>query len=165
MYYLSVWLHILAATVWVGGLIYTAAVAVPFALTHEATERQRLLRGLGRRFRWIAWGSIAVLFVTGLGNLTLRLSPIKFSQILNGDLFDPQKVEQLIAIWLPWKLMLVVVMIGLMAFHDITSIQAAKRHEVSPDTAPGSRMGSRAAALATVLAILVLYVSVRMVRG
>ena len=165
MYFLSVWLHILAATVWVGGLIYTAAVAVPFALTHEATERQRLLRGLGRRFRWIAWGSIAVLFVTGLGNLTLRLSPIKFSQILNGDLFDPQKVEQLIAIWLPWKLMLVVVMIGLMAFHDITTIQAAKRHEGSPDTAPGSRMGSRAAALATVLAILVLYVSVRLVRG
>jgi putative copper resistance protein D len=165
MYFLSVWLHILAATVWVGGLIYTAAVAVPFALTHEATERQRLLRGLGRRFRWIGWGSMFVLFITGLGNLTLRLSPIKFSQILNGDLFDPEKVEQLIAIWLPWKLMLVVVMIVLMAFHDITSIQAAKRHEGSPDKAQGNRMGSRAAALATVLAILVLYVSVRMVRG
>jgi uncharacterized membrane protein len=165
MYYLSVWLHILAATVWVGGLIYTAAVAVPFALTHEQTERQRLLRGLGRRFRWIGWGSIVVLFITGLGNLTLRLSPIKFSQILNGDLFDPAKVEQLIAIWFPWKLMLVIVMIGLMAFHDITSIQAAKRYEGSPDTAPGNRMGSRAAALATVVAILVLYVSVRMVRG
>jgi uncharacterized membrane protein len=120
---------------------------------------------LGRRFRWIGWGSIVVLFITGLGNLTLRLSPIKFSQILNGDLFDPAKVEQLIAIWLPWKLMLVIVMIGLMAFHDITSIQAAKRYEGSPDSAPGNRMGSRAAALATVLAILVLYVSVRMVRG
>ena len=165
MYYVSVWLHILAATVWVGGLIYTAAVAVPFALSHDVSERQRLLRGLGRRFRWIAWGSIVVLVVTGLGNLTLRLSPIKFSQILNGELFDPNKVEQLIAIWLPWKLMLVVLMVGLMAFHDITSIQAAKRFEGSRDEAPGNRMGSRAAALATLLAILVLYVSVRMVRG
>ena len=165
MYFLCVWLHILAAAVWVGGLIYTAAVAVPFALTHEIPERQRLLRGLARRFRWIGWGSIAVLFVTGLGNLTLRLSPIKFSQILNGELFDPDKVEQLIAIWLPWKLMLVVVMIGLMIFHDITSIQAAKRHQGPGDTAPGNRLGSRAAALATLVAILVLYVSVRMVRG
>lgn len=165
MYFLSVWLHILAAAVWVGGLIYTAAVAVPFALTHEASERQRILRGLGRRFRWIGWGSIAVLFITGLGNLTLRLSPIKLSQILNGDVFNPEKVEQLIAIWLPWKLMFVVVMIGLMAFHDITSIKAAKRYEGSPDSAPGDRMGSRAAALATLIAILVLYVSVRMVRG
>jgi copper resistance protein D len=165
MYFLSVWLHILAAAVWVGGLIYTAAVAVPFALTHEPAERQRLLRGLARRFRWIGWGSIGVLFITGLGNLTLRLSPIKFAQILNGDLFNPDKVEQLIAIWLPWKLMLIVVMIGLMALHDITSIQAAKRSEGSRASASGNRMGSRAAALATLVAILVLYVSVRLVRG
>jgi uncharacterized membrane protein len=165
MYFLNVWIHILAAAIWTGGLIYTAAVAVPFALSHPVDERQRILRGLARRFRWIGWGSIAVLIITGLGNLTLRLTPIKFSQILNGDVFDPEKVEQLIAIWLPWKLMLVVVMIGLMAFHDITSIQSARRHEGSPDTAPGNRMGSRAAALATLVAILVLYVSVRLVRG
>ena len=165
MYFLSVWLHILAAAVWVGGLVYTASVAVPFALTHDVAERQRILRGLARRFRWIGWSSIGILFVTGLGNLTLRLSPIRFSQMLNGDLFNPERVENLIAIWLPWKLMLVVVMIGLMAFHDITSIRAAKRHEGSPDAAPGNRTGSRAAALATLVALLVLYVSVRLVRG
>ena len=165
MYFLSVWLHILAAAVWVGGLIYTAAVAVPFALTHEASERQRILRGLARRFRWIGWGSIGVLIITGIGNLTLRLTPVKFSQILNGDLFNPDKVEQLLAIWLPWKFMLVILMIGLMAFHDVTSLQAAKKFEGSPDSAPGNKMGSRAAALATLLAIAVLYVSVRLVRG
>jgi len=165
MYFLNVWIHILAAAIWTGGLIYTAAVAVPFALSHPVEERQRILRGLARRFRWIGWGSILVLFITGLGNLTLRLTPIKFSQILNGDVFNPEKVEHLIAIWLPWKLMLVVVMVGLMVFHDITSIQAAKRHQRSPDSAPGNRAGSRAAALATLVAILILYVSVRLVRG
>jgi len=165
MYFLNVWLHILAAAVWTGGLIYTAAVVVPYALSHQGEERQRILRGLGRRFRWIGWGSVAVLIITGIGNLVLRLTPIKFSQILNGDLFNPDKVERLIAIWLPWKLMLVIVMIGLMVFHDITSIQAAKRYEGSPDSAPGNRMGSRAAALATLVAILILYVSVRLVRG
>ena len=165
MYFLSVWLHILAAAVWVGGLIYTAAVAVPFALTYEASERQRILRGLARRFRWIGWGSIGVLIITGIGNLILRLTPVKFSQILNGDLFNPDKVEQLLAIWLPWKFMLVILMIGLMAFHDVTSLQAAKKFEGSPDSAPGNKMGSRAAALATLLAIAVLYVSVRLVRG
>lgn len=165
MYFISVWIHILAAAVWTGGLIYVAAVAVPFALTHPADERQRILRGLGRRFRWIAWGSIVVSIITGVGNLVLRLSPIKLSQIFNGEVFNPEKVERLIAIWLPWKLMLVAVMAGLMAFHDITSIQAAKRFEGSRDSAPGSRAGSRAAAIATLLAILVLYVSVRLVRG
>lgn len=165
MYFLNVWVHILAAAIWTGGLVYTAAVVVPFAISHPADERQRILRALARRFRWIAWGSIVVLIITGIGNLTLRLSPIRFSQILNGDVFDPAKVETLIAIWLPWKLMLVILMIGLMAYHDVTSIQAAKGFEGSPERAPGNRMGSRAAALATLLAILVLYVSVRLVRG
>ena len=165
MYFLSVWIHIVAAAIWTGGLIYTAAVVVPFALSHPVEERQRILRGLARRFRWIGWGSIGVLFITGLGNLTLRLSPIKLSQVFNGEVFNPEKVERLIAVWLPWKLMLVIVMIGLMAFHDVTSIQAAKRSEGSSDTASGNRLGSRAAALATLVAILVLYVSVRLVRG
>ena len=165
MYFINVWLHILAAAVWTGGLIYTAAVVVPYALSHPVEERQRILRGVAQRFRWIAWASIVVSIVTGVGNLVLRLTPIKLSQIFNGDVFDPGKVERLMAIWLPWKLMLVLVMIGLMAFHDITSIQAAKRHKGSPDSAPGNRMGSRAAALATLVAILVLYVSVRLVRG
>jgi uncharacterized membrane protein len=165
MYFLSVWIHILAAAVWTGGLIYTAAVVVPFALSHQGEERQRILRGLARRFRWIAWGSIVVSVVTGIGNLVLRLTPIKLSQVFNGEVFDPEKVERLIAIWLPWKLMLVIVMIGLMAFHDITSMRAAKRYEGSPDSAPGNRAGTRAAALATLVAILVLYASVRLVRG
>ena len=165
MYFLSVWIHIVAAAIWTGGLIYTAAVVVPFALSHPLEERQRILRGLARRFRWIGWGSIGVLFITGLGNLTLRLSPIKLSQVFNGEVFNPEKVERLIAIWLPWKLMLVIVMIGLMAFHDVTSMLAAKRSEGSSDTASGNRLGSRAAALATLVAILVLYVSVRLVRG
>jgi len=165
MYFLNVWIHILAAAIWTGGLIYTAAVVVPFALSHPPDERQQILRGLARRFRWIGWGSLAVLLITGIGNLLLRLTPIPLSQILNGDVFDPAKVERLIAIWLPWKLLLVVLVIGLMVYHDITSIQAAKRYDGSPDRAPGNRMGSRAAALATLLSILLLYVSVRLVRG
>ena len=153
------------AAIWTGGLIYTAAVVVPFAVSHEARERQRILRGLARRFRWIGWGSIIVLFLTGIGNLALRYSPISIGQIFNGDVFDPNKVERLIAIWLPWKLMLVALMIGLMLFHDITSLRAARKNEGSPDSAPGNRAGSMAAALATLIAIAVLYVSVRLVRG
>lgn len=153
------------AAVWTGGLIYTAAVVVPFAISHEARERQRILRGLARRFRWIGWGSIIILFLTGLGNLMLRYTPISFGQIINGEVFDHTKVEGLIAYWLPWKLVFVVAMVGLMLFHDITSIRASKKSEGSPDSAPGNRAGSMAAAIATLLAIAVLYISVRLVRG
>ncbi|HYP26111.1 MAG TPA: CopD family protein [Blastocatellia bacterium] len=165
MYQLSVWIHVLMAAIWVGGLIYTAAVVVPFAVSHETRERQRILRGLGRRFRWIGWISIIVAALTGLGNLMLRPSPVSPAQLLNGEAFDPMKVYGPIAVWLPWKLLLVALMVGLMLYHDVTSLQAARKSEASPDEAPGNRAGSSAAALATLVAIAVLYVSVRLVRG
>ena len=70
-----------------------------------------------------------------------------------------------IATWLPWKLILIAVMIALMLYHDITSTRAARQHEGDAESAPGNRGGSMAAALATLLAIAILYVSVRLVRG
>jgi hypothetical protein len=61
--------------------------------------------------------------------------------------------------------MLIVVMVALMAYHDLTSIQAAKQYEGSRDRSPGRRAGTTAAAAATLVTLLVLYVSVRLVRG
>ena len=165
MYEISVWIHILMAAIWVGGLIYTAAIAVPFAVSRGAEDRQRILRGLGRRFRRIGWAAIIVLIITGLGNLLLRPSPVRLSQLVNGEAFDPQRVYEPIATWLPWKLILIAVMIALMLYHDITSTSAARQHEGDAESAPGNRGGSMAAALATLLAIAILYISVRMVRG
>jgi uncharacterized membrane protein len=165
MYQLSVWLHILLAAVWVGGLIYTAAVVVPYAISHPPEERQQILRGIARRFRWIGWGSIIALVITGLTNLMFRPLSISPIQLLNGEAYNPDKVDRIIAEWLPWKLVLVFLMVALMLYHDITSMRAARLHKEMGDAAPGNRSGSRAAAMATLLAIAVLYVSVRLVRG
>ena len=165
MYEIIVWIHILMAAIWVGGLIYTAAIAVPFAVSRGAEDRQRILRGLGRRFRRIGWAAIIVLIVTGLGNLLLRPSPVRLYQLVNGEAFDPQRVYEPIATWLPWKLILIAVMIALMLYHDITSTRAVRQHEGDAESAPGNRGGSMAAALATLLAIAILYISVRLVRG
>lgn len=165
MYQLNVWIHILMATIWVGGLIYTSAIVIPFALSKQGEERQQIIRGMARRFRTLGWVSIGVLFLTGIGNLYLRLSPIRIEQLFSGEAFDPTKVDGFIARWLLWKIILVVLMIALMLYHDITSLAAAKRHEGKPGSPPHNRAGSIAAALATLLAIAVLYVSVRLVRG
>src|SRR5258706_5628431 len=72
MYFLSVWLHILAAAVWVGGLIYTAAVAGPFALTHEVAERHRVLRGFAPRLRSVSWSPVVRPVLTWVRKLKLR---------------------------------------------------------------------------------------------
>jgi copper resistance protein D len=156
LYILSVWLHILLACIWVGGLIYTAAVVIPFAVKQSQDERQRIIRGQARKFRMIGWTSVVLLAITGVYNATQR-----FALDGIGGLFDRQRV----GFWLPRKLEFFVLMVLLMLFHDIMSMRAAKHSGGSREAAPGNRLGSIAAAIATLLALVVLYCSVRIVRG
>jgi putative copper resistance protein D len=156
LYILSVWLHILLACIWVGGMIYTAAVVIPFAVKQAPDERQRLIRGQARKFRMIGWTAVVLLVITGVYNATQRYALDGI-----GGLFDKQRV----GFWLPRKLEFFVLMVLLVLFHDILSTRAAKQSGGSRDAAPGNRLGSIAAAIATLLALVVLYFSVRIVRG
>jgi uncharacterized membrane protein len=64
------WLHIFAATVWVGPQVFLFVAAVPAIRTVEdAQARARAMRVLTTRFGWLAWGALAVLVVTGIGQL------------------------------------------------------------------------------------------------
>ena len=165
MYQINVWIHVLMASVWVGGLLYTAVIVVPFTVGRAPEERQQILRGLARRFRWMGWSALAVAVLTGLGNLSLRLSPIRLAQLINGEAFDPNKAAASIAVWLPWKLFLVVSMILLMLLHDLMSLRASRFHQDPSSSDTRSRIGTAAAGIATLVALAVLYVSVRLVSG
>jgi len=57
--------HLLAATVWVGGTIALVFVAVPPVQRLEGDDRGRLLREFGRRWRPIGWSSLGVAIATG----------------------------------------------------------------------------------------------------
>ena len=64
------WLHVFAATVWVGPQVFLFAVAVPAVRTvADVKERARLMRLITTRFGYLAWGAMAVLVITGIGNL------------------------------------------------------------------------------------------------
>jgi uncharacterized membrane protein len=58
-------IHVLAATVWVGGTIALVFVAVPIVRSFEGPQRAALLAELGRRWRPLGWGALAVLVATG----------------------------------------------------------------------------------------------------
>lgn len=66
MHFLAVLLHVLAAMVWVGGTIALVFAGVPAIRVLEGRERVPLLRKLGRRWRPLGYGSLAVLVLTGL---------------------------------------------------------------------------------------------------
>ena len=64
------WLHILAATIWVGPQVFLFAAAVPAVRTIEdVKQRARVVRVLTTRFGYLAWGAMIVLVITGIGNL------------------------------------------------------------------------------------------------
>jgi copper resistance protein D len=59
-------LHVLAASVWVGGTIILVFVAVPYARTLPGESRAQALRALGRGWRMFGWGAMAVAVFTGV---------------------------------------------------------------------------------------------------
>jgi putative copper export protein len=68
--FLNVWLHILAAVIWIGGMLFLSLIAVPVLRRIEAPlVRRDLFRAMAQRFRGLVWICIAILVLTGIGNV------------------------------------------------------------------------------------------------
>jgi putative copper resistance protein D len=66
MYSLVVSVHILAAVVWVGGMLFLSLVLAPLVRSRKAApEFMALFRSAALRFRVVAWAAIGVLLLTG----------------------------------------------------------------------------------------------------
>jgi uncharacterized membrane protein len=59
-------LHVLAACVWVGGTVALVFIAVPAARRLQGEERASMLRALGRGWRPLGWGAMALLAASGI---------------------------------------------------------------------------------------------------
>jgi len=93
-------LHVLAAMIWIGGMLFVALVLVPVVRTQpDPALRARLFHEVGIRFRSIGWATLAVLLVTGLANVWLRPYLLMLPRF-------------------QWKLALVVVALVLSTLHD-----------------------------------------------
>lgn len=58
--------HLLSATVWVGGTIALVFVGVPAIRDLEGEARAAAMRALGRRWRPLGWSAMGVAIVSGL---------------------------------------------------------------------------------------------------
>ena len=72
LYLTSVWLHVIAAMTWIGGMLIFVLAVMPWLRTFAEPERQRFLSEFGRRFGRVMWTTFAVMAVTGVSNLWLR---------------------------------------------------------------------------------------------
>lgn len=111
-YALTVWLHVLAAVVWIGGMTFLVLVALPVARRPEYEDVYgRLVGAMGRRFRWIGWGCLLGLVATGF----LQLHRLGFSPpaVFRGDAFQG-RFGRVLAV----KLSLVAAILVASAVHD-----------------------------------------------
>lgn len=72
LYLISVWIHILAATVWIGGMLFLVLVVVPWLRQGDRANAAVFLRETGKRFRNVGWTCFGILLVTGSFNLWVR---------------------------------------------------------------------------------------------
>lgn len=113
LYVVSVWLHIVAAALWVGGMLFLVLVLMPALRKEERPERvAALVQAVGRRFRTVGWGALLLLLVTGAANVGLR--GIGWAE-LAGPAFWEGTFGRVLAV----KLALVGLTLALSLVHDV----------------------------------------------
>jgi len=69
-YYISVWLHIIGAAFWIGGMLFLPLVLLPGIKEHP--DRRNLLMATGLKFRFYGYIVLTIMLITGLLNIYFR---------------------------------------------------------------------------------------------
>ena len=81
-----VWIHLTAATFWIGGMLFLSLVAVPLLKKDpDPSSAQRGFINLARRFRTLVWMVLVLLVVSGallLPNHVLSVSPAEWPTVV-----------------------------------------------------------------------------------
>jgi uncharacterized membrane protein len=146
LYLLCVWLHIVAATVWVGSMVFFAAAVVPAIRRPELREQApTIVHLIGGGFRLVGVPSLVVLIVTGILNLHFR--GIGWSLLASDDFWMTTAFGRALA----WKLGLVtLVTIGTIAHDFLTD---------------NRRVASVLGRLLLLASLAILFFAVALVRG
>ncbi len=159
----SIWIHVLAAAVWIGGMAALALLLVPLLRRERFKEVARpLFYAAALRFRWIGWGALGVLIVTGIANV--RMQGIPWSAWL-----DPSFWGTAWGTALGWKLALVLLTLFVSAVHDFHfGPKAITLMQKAPESAEAERMrwwSSWLGRLTLLLSLAILWFAVLLPRG
>lgn len=164
LHFVAILLHILAAVVWIGGMVFLGAVLIPVLRGSRAMGAQytELIHRTGTRFRNVGWACLAILVLTGLVNLDRW--GVGAARLTSSELWAS-----------PWgrilalKLLLVAAALTLSAVHDFAIGPRATR---TLREAPGSDRARRLRRAAgwmgrsnLLVAVLIVALGVMLVRG
>jgi len=109
---LIVFIHVISAILWLGGMFFIALVMVPSLRKLGSREtRTEILSNSARRFRTVSWVAIPILVMTGIMNSINR--GVSLHSISSGELFSSTFGKILLI-----KVSLVIMIIFLSILHD-----------------------------------------------
>lgn len=182
LYHLSVFLHILSAIIWIGGMFFLALVVVPTTRGMPPSERAALFGAVGRRFRTVGWVCIALLIVTGTINSAYR--GVTWENLFTAELWGSP-----FGTTLALKLGVVALLLGMSVYHDFVigprsvrvhervAVAAGDRFTADSGRAAGGaaavreeaerlrRLASTIGRIEGILALVVLALAIMLVRG
>lgn len=162
LYVLSVWLHIVAAAVWIGSMAFFALVVAP--VLRRPGNRERLapfVRAMGARFRVLGWSCLGVLVATGASNLGLR--GFGWATLGRADFWRTE-----FGCTLAYKLLLVAAVAACTVAHEVLTSRALAGPPQDPAPAQVVRRRAVSAWLGRatlLLSVLVVLLGVALVRG
>lgn len=161
LYFLSVWLHIVAAILWIGGTFFLILVVVPW-LRSGSRDAATLLRETAGRFRAIAWACFAVVLVTGTFNLWIR--GVRPGHFASAEWLASPSGSAIAA-----KLLVFVVVLLLSARHDfVIGPRAGAAIRTDPGSVATQKLRRQASVYGranALLALVLVMIGVAIVRG
>lgn len=158
-----VWVHILAAIVWIGGMAFLGLVIVPVMRQPDlGPDANTLFHRAAVRFRNVGWICIGLLLASGLGNLSQWR--VGWERLVSGDFWGTPFGSALAV-----KLSLIAAILALSLAHDFyIGPRASDVIRRAADSAEAQRL--RAAAswigrLNFLLALLVVWFAVVLAKG
>lgn len=163
MYHLSVFIHILSAICWIGGMLFTVLILVP-ASRHELLRDKRgaFFTLVGEQFSRISWILFVVLILTGITNLLAR--GYEAGDLVSGTFWQGGFGEILSS-----KLLLFGAVLIISGVHDFyAGPRAAQLMDEQPESALTRRMRALSSWLGRINLLLglgILWYAMRLLRG
>jgi copper resistance protein D len=143
------WLHVVGAVVWIGGVVYQSHVLLPAARRGEAAT----FAEAARRARPVTWTAIGLVVLTGFYNVT-RLGP-----------YD-RVIETGAGLMLAGKFILVILAAAIMGQRDFAQVTLLRGALVSGgDPQPALRSIARMDRIVLLIALVVIYLGLAISRA
>lgn len=152
------YIHIISAIGWVGGILFLGIVAVPAIRRLDDRLRSDLMNELGRRFRIVGYSLLGVLLITGVIQAAVHGATV--TNLLNGAFFQTRFGYNF-----GLKMLFIILMLIVSISHDFyigpASIRAS---EAGKDTTQLRKTASWLARITAILALIVVAYAMKLVR-